>query len=930
MIRKHIISLFLLLVVHYNAYCQYYNNLIRHYNTITEPPNYSYLSISGSTFYQSYICDSTNQLKLVGNAERIKKDFSDDFSSVVEGGLLSINYYQTARFPKNQLSIILPLTGLPNQYVFVLSDETPNLSRAFTPDKGLRAYFVDMNLNGGVGKVINQEVLIKGPAQGVTAVRNGGNYWVISRHLDTLIAIPLSSTGFGTPVKTFAPERMDMLIDNGFQYASNINLKSNNKGDVFLSTSCKSSNGKVDSAFLFKYNFNLTTGQFSNQILVYSADMSKTGSYLFTDAVFSPNDSIAYVIGFTPLKFNPADSFYLDVFQLYPKTSTNLWADRFKITHNLLMPRFRYINLSSCPGICLANNRKIYFESKRSSISPNYGITGIINFPDRIGNACGANDSLTNHITSYCSFPFMLHDGFVHFSAEVNCKQAVFRNISDSIFSSYQWYFGDGDSLLSNNAVVSHTYTQPGKYLVKLKGTRPSGYVQWYSDSIDIGPDVMAGFTTTGTQACRYTQVQFTDTSVTAYHNPLTGPRYFWNFGDGTTDTLKNPKHIYTQTGLFNITLIYSNGYCIDTLIRSQAIEVIDAAKPGILLPNDKHCAPTKILVQLQYNSNNIDSVFYQSSTGWDTAYKYTSNTPLAIFFSDSGSFVIRQQLKSSNGCLTTDSALITVYPGFNLSTSPVMHSINVTGLDSILLQWYTLKGAIAYELLRNNGTLSTLSDTFFLDRAAASNTIYAYTIRATDVCNQKSNLSPVSSNLLLRAVPDNNGKVQLSWNTYVYWNSGVENYSVQYQRPDSFVDITLINTLAFEDSSLYSDTLIDIAKCYRVTAQQNNSTASAKSNLVCIPFIPQLWIPDAFSPNPTKDQLNNCWSIENVGVEEFYLEIYNRWGERIFKTADKNFCWDGNYQNKPSPDGVYFYIVRAKGKARLAFEKKGMIYLTR
>lgn len=757
----------------------------------------------------------------------------------------------------------------------------------------------------------------------ITACKKEQNgYWIVFRDIDTLVSLALVNGLITDTVKSYAPERIRPYLNNEL-ISNTLVHKFSGDSKLFLSLSYQinyATQRRLDTCELYAYSFDVDSGFFRNQKKIFSIKTDTIISSYFSknvpyDLEFSPNDSFFYVL-------KSRSCYSITQYNRYNYTSKSV------------------IHLSDIPeclstlGLRLMPNRKIVFTYSKINCSVlGYGV---ISYPDRIAENCGVYldyipDKFNNMGNSNkARISFNLHDGFVHFSAEVNCKQVVFRNISDSIFSSYQWYFGDGDSLLSNNAVVSHTYSQPGKYLVKLKGIRPSGYVQWYSDSIEIGPEVTAAFTTNTTQACRYTAVQFMDSSVTAYVHPQNGARYYWNFGDGKTDTVQNPKHSYTQTGLFTISLIYSNGYCTDTVVQNAYITVIDAAQPGFNLPAQAWCAPASLPLQLRHPNAFIDSIAYRTSTGMDTSFAYSGSNTFTLVVNDTGLLNIQQRLRSKNGCITTDSLTIRINPGFSLTTAPQMYAVNVVGADSILLQWKHITGAQNYILYRNNATIATLPDTVFLDRIKATDAIYGYTLQATDVCQQRSSSSPVSSNLLLRAVPDEQGRVQLSWNPYVFWNSGVENYSVHYQRPDSFVELTRTSSLAFEDPSLYNDTLIDIAKCYRVTAHQNNSTASAKSNLVCIPFVPQLWIPDAFSPNPEKDVLNNCWSIEHVGVEEFYLELYNRWGERILRTTDKNFCWDGTYQNNPTPVGVYFYIVRAKGKAQLAFEKKGMLYLMR
>ena len=41
-----------------------------------------------------------------------------------------------------------------------------------------------------------------------------------------------------------------------------------------------------------------------------------------------------------------------------------------------------------------------------------------------------------------------------------------------------------------------------------------------------------------------------------------------------------------------------------------------------------------------------------------------------------------------------------------------------------------------------------------------------------------------------------------------------------------------------------------------------------------------------------------------------FDLNIYNRWGMRIYQTNDLKHGWDGSYLNQPVAEGVYFFEI--------------------
>lgn len=71
------------------------------------------------------------------------------------------------------------------------------------------------------------------------------------------------------------------------------------------------------------------------------------------------------------------------------------------------------------------------------------------------------------------------------------------------------------------------------------------------------------------------------------------------------------------------------------------------------------------------------------------------------------------------------------------------------------------------------------------------------------------------------------------------------------------------------------------------------------------------IWIPSGFTPN--EDGVNDEWFINHQGVKSLEWYLYDRWGNIIFQTEDTNYRWDGSYQGKPCPEGVYTYLIWSK-----------------
>ncbi len=77
--------------------------------------------------------------------------------------------------------------------------------------------------------------------------------------------------------------------------------------------------------------------------------------------------------------------------------------------------------------------------------------------------------------------------------------------------------------------------------------------------------------------------------------------------------------------------------------------------------------------------------------------------------------------------------------------------------------------------------------------------------------------------------------------------------------------------------------------------------------------------IPSGFTPNG--DGLNNTFAPECVGISNYTLTIYNRWGQIIYQA--KNGAWDGSYSDKPAPEGVYMYKIHLHAENK----NKSMVY---
>jgi gliding motility-associated-like protein len=59
---------------------------------------------------------------------------------------------------------------------------------------------------------------------------------------------------------------------------------------------------------------------------------------------------------------------------------------------------------------------------------------------------------------------------------------------------------------------------------------------------------------------------------------------------------------------------------------------------------------------------------------------------------------------------------------------------------------------------------------------------------------------------------------------------------------------------------------------------------------------------------------------------------VFNRWGEVIFMTTDKNATWDGTYLGEPVATGIYPWIVTYEGRAQFKgpYKQTGQVTVIR
>ncbi len=94
----------------------------------------------------------------------------------------------------------------------------------------------------------------------------------------------------------------------------------------------------------------------------------------------------------------------------------------------------------------------------------------------------------------------------------------------------------------------------------------------------------------------------------------------------------------------------------------------------------------------------------------------------------------------------------------------------------------------------------------------------------------------------------------------------------------------------------------------YILEAIGQNGCSAFDSVIVKVSY--DLVIPNTFTPN--NDGTNDTWHIRNI---EFHrgskVEIFNRWGSKLYEGVGYQNDWDGTYNGRNLPVDTYFYVIQ-------------------
>ena len=149
------------------------------------------------------------------------------------------------------------------------------------------------------------------------------------------------------------------------------------------------------------------------------------------------------------------------------------------------------------------------------------------------------------------------------------------------------------------------------------------------------------------------------------------------------------------------------------------------------------------------------------------------------------------------------------------------------------------------------------------------------------------------------------------------------------------FDTITLKSSIPFEkyvwsDGSTQPTLIVGAAGNYSLTgADRFHCEWTQKMTATVQDCTYAIFFPGAFTPN--HDGLNDVFRPKTFGhLQVFHMDIYNRWGQKIFSSGDYVNGWDGTVNKVLQGQGTFLWIAQYQFPAQPLKTEKGTVVLIR
>ena len=427
--------------------------------------------------------------------------------------------------------------------------------------------------------------------------------------------------------------------------------------------------------------------------------------------------------------------------------------------------------------------------------------------------------------------------------------------------------------------------------------------------------------------SCEGLEVLFDDQSINALSNsPL---EYNWSFNDpgnpGAGSTFSDPVFIYSDTGTYTVQLAIEtqitapNGtfLCTDTSFSTFSVY-----EPSLFPEFTASIVDCNDPINIDFINTSTDTVFNLTDWQWtvnNTVFSNSESPPTFISNNNEQEFEIELIITNEKGCQDTITQIIDIGIDLEYSNSVVVCEpvstfdleVNVLGNPDITSwTWEPTAGIISGGNTNTPTVDLGVTDTYYFSVVYDDGCVFEDSIMIDN--------NGLDLGLNITAIPDTLNDGQSS--QLEVTGNNLDTYN--WEPTNSLDDPTIFNPVASPVvSTEYTTIVTDINGCIDTI-----SILIVVLSTICEE--PYLFMPNAFTPNG--DSENDVLFVEGNVIDEMYLAIYNRWGEKVFESKDKSIGWNGMYKDELLEPDVYGYYLRIKCVNGEEYFKKGNINLIR
>jgi gliding motility-associated-like protein len=426
-----------------------------------------------------------------------------------------------------------------------------------------------------------------------------------------------------------------------------------------------------------------------------------------------------------------------------------------------------------------------------------------------------------------------------------------------------------GYTYLWSNTQTAPTISNllPGTYTVTVSDTNHCTA----ADSIHIGAPAALIITPSTTDVSCHNDSNGTASVTVSGGTPTYS--YFWNV-DSTTSAISQ-----LHAGTYAVTVTDAWG-C--TALQS-GITVVD---PSALT--------VSATVTPQSCISQTDGALSLGIAGGNPAYSYAwaplPSSASAINNLSSGMYYYT--VTDAHGCSASDSALVPLASAMNIVPAVMQPLCPPLTDGSIALTVSGGNPTYSYQW-NNNGQSSVISQ-------LGPGTYYV-TVTDSRGCNALDTFTlAYLNNLTVEAGINDTINLGESVTLTATTNSSASDISFIWSPDYHLSCISCQSTIASPAQTL----------TYYVNASDTNGCKAVDSVVVFVNKNYNIYVPNAFTPNG--NSVNDYFQIfgDTESWKQLQVEIFNRWGEKIFESHDLDFKWDGTYKGKMQEPNVYVYVI--------------------